>query len=58
MRTPVYIHARKKKSIVDFIHAYHAIHNAKCNYIMGQLEKHKNDQKKFWASVKNVMPSI
>ena len=24
---------------------------------MGQLEKHKHDQKKFWSSIKNVMPS-
>ena len=57
-------YARRKKSEAAFAHARNLrneynreIHNATCEYVMGQLEKHKHDQKKFWSSIKNVMPS-
>ena len=33
------------------------IHKAKCDYIINQLQRYKNDQKCFWKCIQSVMPS-
>ena len=51
-------YARRKKHEAAFARARNirneynrAIYSAKCDYIINQLERHKNDQKKFWESI-------
>ena len=57
-------YARRRKTEAAFVQARtlrneynRGIHKAKCDYIINQLQRYKNDQKGFWKCIQSVMPS-